>query len=145
MSSLPNPFSVCESPCESCGVKRRCTSSFPHQQPSSRRLAAAAAGLGCLPAHQLSYSAKRNLAAAAVGGRKITHPGKAILAGLLQILIMHIYPFYTDALCTSRPHLNLSPVRAKLGQSMPAVMLRRLYDVAADTHFIYLVTADMHN
>nr|XP_046267090.1 tricarboxylate transport protein A, mitochondrial [Scatophagus argus] len=84
MSSLLKPFSVCEGPCESCGVRRGYPSSAPlHQQPSSRRLAAAAvaAGLGSLPAHQRSYAARRNLAAAAVGGRKITHPGKAILAG----------------------------------------------------------------
>ncbi|XP_073336092.1 tricarboxylate transport protein A, mitochondrial [Pagrus major] len=84
MSSLLKPFSVCEGPCESCGVRRGCPSSAPHHQPSSRRLAAAAAaaaGPGSLPAHQRSYAARRNLAAAAIGGRKLTHPGKAILAG----------------------------------------------------------------
>ncbi|TMS13801.1 Tricarboxylate transport protein, mitochondrial [Larimichthys crocea] len=82
MSSLLKPFSVCEGPCES-SVRRGCPSSSTHQQPPSRGLAAAvsAAGLGSLPAHQRSYAARRNLAAAAVGGRKITHPGKAILAG----------------------------------------------------------------
>uniref|UniRef100_A0A3Q3FQS1 Solute carrier family 25 member 1a n=1 Tax=Labrus bergylta TaxID=56723 RepID=A0A3Q3FQS1_9LABR len=79
MSSLLKPFSVCEGPCESSGVRRGSASSAPHQQSSARRLAAA--GLGSLPAHQRSYAARRNLAAAAVGGRKITHPGKAILAG----------------------------------------------------------------
>ena len=84
MSSLLKPFSVCEGPCESCGVRRGCPGSAPHHQPSSRRLAAAAAaaaGPGSLPAHQRSYTARRNLAAAAIGGRKLTHPGKAILAG----------------------------------------------------------------
>lgn len=81
MSSLLKPFLVCEAPCDRCAV-RRCPSSAAPQQPPFRRLAAAAAaGLGGLPAHQLSYTAKRNLAAAAVGGRKMTHPGKAILAG----------------------------------------------------------------
>lgn len=83
MSSLLKPFSVCEGPCESCGVRRGCPGSAPHHQPSSRRLAAAAAaaGPGSLPTHQRSYAARRNLAAAAIGGRKLTHPGKAILAG----------------------------------------------------------------
>eukprot|EP00066_Takifugu_rubripes_P010876 XP_003979079.2 PREDICTED: tricarboxylate transport protein, mitochondrial-like [Takifugu rubripes] len=82
MSSLLRPFSVGEGPCESCAVRRRCPSSAARQQPPPRRLAAAApAALGGLPAHQQSYAAKRNLAAAAVGGRKMTHPGKAILAG----------------------------------------------------------------
>lgn len=80
MSSLLKPFSVCEGPCESCGVRRGCASSPAHQQPPFQRLSAAA-GLGSLPAHQRSYAARRNLAAAAVGGRKMTHPGKAILAG----------------------------------------------------------------
>ncbi|KAA8586938.1 hypothetical protein FQN60_000774, partial [Etheostoma spectabile] len=80
MSSLLKPFSVCEGPCDSCSVRRGCRSSTPHQQPPSQR-PAAAAGLGFWPAHQPPYAARRNLAAAAVGGRKITHPGKAILAG----------------------------------------------------------------
>lgn len=78
MSSLLKPFSVCEGPCESCGVRRGCQSSAPDRQPPSQR---PAAGLGAVPAHQRSYAARRNLAAAAIGGRKITHPGKAILAG----------------------------------------------------------------
>ncbi|XP_061747384.1 tricarboxylate transport protein A, mitochondrial isoform X2 [Nerophis ophidion] len=34
-----------------------------------------------LPAPRQSYAARRSLAAAAIGGRKMTHPGKAILAG----------------------------------------------------------------
>lgn len=90
MSSLLKPFSVCKGPCDSCGVGRGgCPSSAHQRQPTCRRLtataaaaAAAATGLGSMPAHQRSYAAKRNLAAAAIGGRKITHPGKAILAGL---------------------------------------------------------------
>lgn len=84
MSSLLKPFSVCEGPCDSCGLGRGGCPSSANQQPPCRRLAAAAAvakGLGSLPAHQRSYAFKRNLAAAAIGGRKITHPGKAILAG----------------------------------------------------------------
>lgn len=83
MSSLLKPFSVCEGPCESCGVKRGCPSSAQQQQQRRRRQQrlAAVAGLGSLPAHQRSYAARRKLAAAAIGGRKITHPGKAILAG----------------------------------------------------------------
>lgn len=78
MSSLLKPFSVCEGPCESCGVRRQRQSSAPDRQPPSQR---PAAGLGAVPAHQRSYAARRSLAAAAIGGRKITHPGKAILAG----------------------------------------------------------------
>ncbi|XP_033955151.1 tricarboxylate transport protein A, mitochondrial [Pseudochaenichthys georgianus] len=71
MSSLLKPFSACEGPCESGAVRRGCPGSAPHHQPPSQRLVAA--GLGSLPG--------RNLAAAAVGGRKLTHPGKSILAG----------------------------------------------------------------
>ncbi|KAF3706542.1 Tricarboxylate transport protein, mitochondrial Citrate transport protein [Channa argus] len=80
MSSLLKLFLVCEGPCETCRARRGCPTSNPHQKLASHRLAAAA-GLGSLPAHQRSYAGRRNLAAAAVGGRKITHPGKAILAG----------------------------------------------------------------
>lgn len=87
MSSLLKPFSVCEGPCESCGVRRGCASSPAHQQPPLQRLSAAA-GLGSLPAHQRSYAARRNLAAAAVGGRKMTHPGKAILAGWFSFFFL---------------------------------------------------------
>lgn len=80
MSSLLKPFSVCEGPCESSVVRRGCPSSAPHQQPPSQRLPTATT-LDSLSVYQRSYAAKRKLAAAAVGGRKITHPGKAILAG----------------------------------------------------------------
>uniref|UniRef100_A0A8C5DC14 Tricarboxylate transport protein, mitochondrial-like n=1 Tax=Gouania willdenowi TaxID=441366 RepID=A0A8C5DC14_GOUWI len=61
MSSLIKPFSVCEGPGMGCSAP-------PHPLT--------AAGLDSLPGHQRSYSG-----AAAVGGRKITHPGKAIFAG----------------------------------------------------------------
>ncbi|CAN9501348.1 unnamed protein product [Ophioblennius macclurei] len=99
MSSLLKPFSVREGPCESRGARRGCPGSDPHVQPlpssqqqrlvaaaaaaaaASSSAAVAAAGLGAVPEHQRTYAARRNLAAAAVGGRKITHPGKAILAG----------------------------------------------------------------
>lgn len=82
MSSLLKPFSVSEVPCE----RRGCPSPALNLQPALERLTAATA-LASLPAHQRSYAAKRNLAAAAVGGRKITHPGKAILAGWFLLSI----------------------------------------------------------
>lgn len=94
-------------------MRRGSPSSAPHQLPSSRCLAAAAAasGLGSLPAHQRSYAARRNLAAAAVGGRKLTHPGKAILAGGLINTVAadssFVLPF-----CTALANLNLSPIKA---------------------------------
>lgn len=120
MSSLLRPFSVGEAPCESCGGRRRGPSSAARQQPSPRRLAAAApAGPDGLPAHQLSYTAKRNLAAAAVGGRKITHPGKAILAGGLLLPIV--------CRCADQPPVCAS----NIGQSLPAGMLHHTHDVAA--------------
>ncbi|XP_040929602.1 tricarboxylate transport protein A, mitochondrial isoform X1 [Betta splendens] len=81
MSSLLKPFSVCAGPCESGGARRGCSTPAAAPRAPSARLAAAAAGLSSLPLHQRSCAARRNLAAAAVGGRKITHPGKAILAG----------------------------------------------------------------
>lgn len=85
MSSLPKPFSVCEGPCASCAVRKRGLSSAPHLQrrlPSPLLAASAAAdGLVSLKEHRRSCEGRRNLAAAAIGGRKITHPGKAILAG----------------------------------------------------------------
>uniref|UniRef100_A0A3B3ZXI5 Uncharacterized protein n=1 Tax=Periophthalmus magnuspinnatus TaxID=409849 RepID=A0A3B3ZXI5_9GOBI len=82
MSSLFNPFSFKE-PHKNCGdAAEHPRVHYPpvHHPPS--QLLASAAGLGSLPLYQRSYAARRNLAAAAVGGRKITHPGKAILAGL---------------------------------------------------------------
>lgn len=84
MSSLPKPFSVCEGPCESCAARRRGLSSALHQRLPSPLLAASAAsatGLVSLKEHPRLCEGRRNLAAAAIGGRKITHPGKAILAG----------------------------------------------------------------
>ena len=79
MSSLLKPFSVCEGPCASGAVRRGCPGSAPHHQPPSQRLVAA--GLGSLPGSLTGCLPGRNLAAAAVGGRKLTHPGKSILAG----------------------------------------------------------------
>ncbi|XP_014866343.1 PREDICTED: tricarboxylate transport protein, mitochondrial-like isoform X2 [Poecilia mexicana] len=74
MSSLPKPFSVCEGPCESCAARRRGLSSALHQRPPSLLLLAASAatatGLVSLKEHRRLCE-----------GRKITHPGKAILAG----------------------------------------------------------------
>lgn len=136
MSSLLKPFSVCEGPCESSGVRRGCPSSAPHQQPPSRRLAAATA-LGSLSVYQHSYAAKRNLAAAAAGGRKITHPGKAILAGNFVFATQYrrFLPSQPlNAFCTAQPNLNLSPIdaiHAELGQNAPAVMRYHLHDVVA--------------
>ena len=93
MSSLLKPFLACEGSCESYGV-RRCPSSAAPRQPPTRRL-------GGLPAQHLSYSAKRNLAAAAVGGRKVTHPGKAILAGRFLLSIWPSLYIDLNSVCVS--------------------------------------------
>ncbi|KAM8897690.1 tricarboxylate transport protein A, mitochondrial [Spinachia spinachia] len=79
MSPLPKPFAVSEGPCEGCGARRGRARSGLH--PLRPPAAVTATGPGCLPAQQQSHAARRNLAAASVGGRKVTHPGKAILAG----------------------------------------------------------------
>ncbi|MEQ2183666.1 hypothetical protein GOODEAATRI_000428 [Goodea atripinnis] len=82
MSSLPKPFSVYEGPCESCAARRQGLSSALHQRLQSPLLGASAStGLVSLRDHRRLCEGRRNLAAAAIGGRKITHPGKAILAG----------------------------------------------------------------
>ncbi|XP_062341854.1 tricarboxylate transport protein A, mitochondrial [Osmerus eperlanus] len=87
MSSLLKPFSVTDGPCETSGLRQECsTVPAPHPQSltcnqhvgtSTRTVVAASSSS---PIYQ-SYSARRTLAAASIGGRKITHPGKAILAG----------------------------------------------------------------
>lgn len=111
MSSLLKPFSVCEGPCENCGLRRGCTKSAPHQRSAPHRLAAAR--LAALPAHQRSYSARRNLAAAAIGGRKITHPGKAILAGgfLQRVYSARTFPPSHSRLLRSAPRSLISICR----------------------------------
>ncbi|CAL8234610.1 unnamed protein product, partial [Boreogadus saida] len=82
MSSLLKPFSVREGPCERHAGNSGCltTSLTPPTQCLGSRNAAA--GLSPLPvAGYQAYGARRTLAAASIGGRKLTHPGKAILAG----------------------------------------------------------------
>ncbi|KAG7280197.1 hypothetical protein CRUP_037558 [Coryphaenoides rupestris] len=81
MSSLPpEPFSVRGGPCESRAINSPPTSPTPG-------LGARSAAAGCSPrpaaavAAYRAYGARRTLAAAAIGGRTSTHPGKAILAG----------------------------------------------------------------
>ncbi|XP_068600610.1 tricarboxylate transport protein A, mitochondrial isoform X2 [Brachionichthys hirsutus] len=89
MSSLLKPFSVREGPC----------GSHP----------AAAASRSSLPAHQRSCAARRDLAAAAAaGGRKMTHPGKAILAGGIAGGIEICITFPTEYVKTQ---LQLDPPR----------------------------------
>lgn len=112
-SLLPKPFSVCEGPCES--VRRGCTSPDLHPQAPSQRLAAAtvasAVGMGSLPpARRRSYAARRTLAAASIGRRKITHPGKAILAGYLPSFLHTLH----SLISVCRP---LKAVPAELGHS----------------------------
>ncbi|KAM6985690.1 tricarboxylate transport protein A, mitochondrial isoform 2-T2 [Aplochiton taeniatus] len=87
MSSLLKPFSVSEGPCESGGLKRGCSTSTPHPQSSIPKSAqyqgsrTAVAVMSSAPEVYQSFTPRRTLAAAAIGGRKATHPGKAILAG----------------------------------------------------------------
>ncbi|KAM4727139.1 tricarboxylate transport protein A, mitochondrial [Anableps anableps] len=82
MSSLPKPFSVCVGPCESCAAQIQGLSSTLHQRlPSPLLATSAATGLVSPKEHRRLCEGRRNLTAAAIGGRKITHPGKAILAG----------------------------------------------------------------
>lgn len=80
MSSLYKPFSVSEGPCKDAILRRGCT---PQQHPKALTRIASAGGGSTrtfTPIPQI-YLGQRNLAAAAIGGRKITHPWKAILAG----------------------------------------------------------------
>ncbi|RVE63865.1 hypothetical protein OJAV_G00140720 [Oryzias javanicus] len=70
MSSLLSPFSVREG---------RATGGWPEPRVPS---AAAAAGPASPAAHERTAAEARRTLAAAAGGRKITHPGKAILAVL---------------------------------------------------------------
>ncbi|KAL7847639.1 hypothetical protein AOLI_G00223570 [Acnodon oligacanthus] len=86
MSSLYKPFSVSDGPCKDAILRQGCKS---QQHPAAltsippSRLAGSAGGVVAnrfTPIHHIC-AGKRSLAAAAVGGRKVTHPGKAILAG----------------------------------------------------------------
>lgn len=91
MSSLWRPFSISEGPCQNVGFRGGCSQQQQHPLtsiPSSclgnvNRTGAAAAVCRSQDIYH-SCSSKRTLAAAAVGGRKVTHPGKAILAGKLD-------------------------------------------------------------
>ncbi|XP_051540611.1 tricarboxylate transport protein A, mitochondrial-like isoform X1 [Myxocyprinus asiaticus] len=85
MSSLYKPFSVSERPCKDAVLKQGCTPQ-QHPAPLTRILSAPCYGPGGGSTRTFTpipniYSGQRNLAAAAIGGRKITHPWKAILAG----------------------------------------------------------------
>ncbi|XP_037543322.1 tricarboxylate transport protein A, mitochondrial [Nematolebias whitei] len=73
MSSLLKPFSLCEGPCETRCTQRQTPSPALHPQPPAQ--------LGSLPEYPNLFPCRRKVAAAAPGGRRITHPGKAILAG----------------------------------------------------------------
>lgn len=74
MSSLYKPFCVSDGPCKDAIWRRGCK---PQQHPAAC-LGVVASTL--TPVHNVCEG-KRRFAAAAPGGRKITHPGKAILAG----------------------------------------------------------------
>ncbi|XP_012987212.2 tricarboxylate transport protein A, mitochondrial [Esox lucius] len=89
MSSLLKPFSVSDGPCESGAFRHGpgC-SKTPHSPVLQPAISPTSPGLGAGitrnkldPGIYHTYSARRTLAAAAAGGRKVTHPGKAILAG----------------------------------------------------------------
>ncbi|KAJ8266283.1 hypothetical protein GJAV_G00128650 [Gymnothorax javanicus] len=84
MSSLCKPFSISEAPCDR--FRRRCSQqSHPAtliQGHSHRANAVSGTAMSrCYPEICNMGSPKRTLSAAAIGGRKMTHPGKAILAG----------------------------------------------------------------
>lgn len=70
MSSLYKPFCVSDGPCKDAIWRRGSL-----QHPACHGVEAS----GFTPIHMCE--GKRRFAAAATGGRKITHPGKAILAG----------------------------------------------------------------
>lgn len=74
MSSLYKPFSVSDGPCKDAIWRRGCES----QQHPAACLGVIASSF--TPVHNVCEG-KRRFAAAAPSGRKITHPGKAILAG----------------------------------------------------------------
>lgn len=80
MSSLYKPFSVSEGPCKDAILRRGCT---PQQHPAALTRIPSAGGGSTRTFTPIPniYPGQRNLAAAAIGGRKITHPWKAILAG----------------------------------------------------------------
>ncbi len=104
MSSLYKPFSVSDGPCKDAILRRGST---PLQHPASlTRIASAGGGSArtFTPIPNI-YPGQRNLAAAAIGGRKITHPWKAILAGKCvlclcwkltsaNVLVDHAAPYY---------------------------------------------------
>lgn len=86
MSSLYKPFSVSDGPCKDAIWRRGCKSvqhpaalsSAPSPLPPPAGLCVIARSF--TPIHNVCEG-KRRFAAAATSGRKITHPGKAILAG----------------------------------------------------------------
>lgn len=85
MSSLWKPFSVSEGPCSSLEPRRGCSepARFRTQNPN-KRLGAEFTGVVsrcCLPGGSRLGPPRRVISAAAIGGKKTTHPGKAILAG----------------------------------------------------------------
>lgn len=84
MSSLYKPFSVSDGPCKDAILRRGCT---PLQHPVAMTRIPSAGGGSTRTFTPIPniYPGQRNLAAAAIGGRKITHPWKAILAGQLTL------------------------------------------------------------
>lgn len=78
MWSVYQPFCVSGGLCKDAVWRRRCPSVQHPAALSSARLGVLVSSF--TPIHS-ACEGKRRFAAAAVGGRKITHPGKAILAG----------------------------------------------------------------
>lgn len=107
MSSLYRPFCVSDAPCEDAVWRRGCTSpqhpAVPSSAPPPVRLGVLASRL--TPVHNMCEG-KRRFAAAATGGRKITHPGKAILAGtsMLEFLFRQAFALPSQAAAAVRAH-----------------------------------------
>lgn len=78
MSSLYKPFSVSDAPCKDALWRRGCES---QQHPPHPAASLGVTASSFSPVHNVCEGKRRFAAAAAPSGRKITHPGKAILAG----------------------------------------------------------------
>lgn len=94
MSSLYKPFSVSDGPCTDAILRQGCRSQQQQQQQQQHPAGLTSIPPSCLggvvaskfaPIHHVC-AGKRSLAAAAVGGRKVTHPGKAIFAGKMHLI-----------------------------------------------------------
>lgn len=110
MSSLLKPFSVHEGPCESSGIRRAVITALP-EPPSLTVVPSQCSGArtDSSPVNYPPCGATRTLAAAAIGGPKITHPGKAILAGRFVILSACTIPPVFDP---EQPHRLISSCRS---------------------------------